>query len=74
MTRSTIGLPEVYKHTLKTLGLNKRGAVSYQQVSPAAAGMIAKVKELVKLELVDERKTKQEERESRKSKPGFKVL
>ncbi|GMM36753.1 mitochondrial 54S ribosomal protein YmL33 [Saccharomycopsis crataegensis] len=74
MHRSAAALPLVYKETLRTLGLKKRGSVAYQKVSPAAAGMIAKVKELVKLELVEESKTKTQERQERKSKPGFSVM
>lgn len=74
MKRSTIGLPSAYKENLKALGLKKRGLVSYQKVSPVAAGMIAKVKELILLEVVENARTKAEERETRKGNPGYVVV
>ncbi len=74
MTRSTIGLPVVYKETLEALGLKKRGSIAYQKVSPASAGMIAKVKELVRLQVVEQPKTKAQEKDARRFSPGFQVV
>ncbi|KAH3679191.1 hypothetical protein WICMUC_001203 [Wickerhamomyces mucosus] len=73
LKRSTIALPKQIKDTVSKLGLNKTGSISYRPVSPIAAGMILKVKELVNVEVVDQALTKFEERQTRKSNPGFTI-
>lgn len=73
LKRSTIALPQAIKDTVSKLGLGKTGSVSYRPVSPIAAGMILKVKELVEVKVVDQALSKQEERALRKSDPGFVV-
>lgn len=70
---STIALPKAIKDTVTKLGLGKTGSVTYQQVNPMSAGMILKVKELVDVQVVDQALTKAQEREIRKSDPGFTV-
>lgn len=72
--KSTIGLPKLYKETLQTLGLRRRNQTVYQKISPQQAGQIARVKELVKVELSPVFKDKNQMREERKSDPGFVVV
>lgn len=74
MHRSAIALPKKYKDTLRVLGLKKRGSVVYRPVSAVNAGMLAQVKELVTLELVNDYKSKEQIRAERKGNPGFKVV
>ncbi|MBW0496394.1 hypothetical protein O181_036109 [Austropuccinia psidii MF-1] len=50
--RSPIGLPKRRKDCLASLGLWKRMDVSYHRHSPDAAGLILRVKELLKVENV----------------------
>ncbi|ODV87946.1 hypothetical protein CANARDRAFT_193745 [[Candida] arabinofermentans NRRL YB-2248] len=69
--RSSIALPEIKKQTLNRLGLYKRHQTVYQKISAEQAGMIAIVKELVKVELTVDSETKSEMRNKRKSNPGF---
>lgn len=71
--RSTIGLPPVVRKNMKALGLKKRFQVKYQTVSPSAAHRLIKVKELVKVELVDEAKTPEQLSQERKFPKGFEV-
>ncbi|KAK9480131.1 hypothetical protein V1514DRAFT_208564 [Lipomyces japonicus] len=73
MTRSTIGLPSKFDKILKALGLKKRGSVAYHNISPAIASMILNVKELVKVDLVEKKLTREEHRESQKTNPGYYV-
>ncbi|KAJ1675763.1 hypothetical protein EV182_000640 [Spiromyces aspiralis] len=54
LARSTIGMPPDTRRNTEALGLFKRGMVVYRPVCNEIAGMILKIKELVKLELVDE--------------------
>ncbi|VEU20069.1 DEKNAAC100046 [Brettanomyces naardenensis] len=72
--KSTIAVPIKKKQTLQRLGLHKRHQVVYQKITPQQAGMIASVKELVKVELSVEEKSKDQLREERKSDPGFVVV
>lgn len=72
--RSTIGLPKLYKETLQSLGLRRRNQTVYHKISPQQAGQIARVKELVKVELSPVYKDKVQLREERKSEPGFVVV
>ena len=71
LSRSLIGMPEISKNIVKSIGLGKRGSVVYRRATPAIAGSIARVKELVSVELSEHMVTKEQERESRKSNPGF---
>lgn len=73
LKRSTIALPKAIKDTVTKLGLGKTGSVAYQQVGPHSAGMILKVKELVDVQVVENALSKAEERQLRKSDPGFTV-
>lgn len=72
--RSTIGLPKLYKETLATLGLHRRNQTVYHKITPQQAGQIARVKELVKVELSPVYKDKVQMRQERKSDPGFVVV
>ncbi|GMM32291.1 mitochondrial 54S ribosomal protein YmL33 [Martiniozyma asiatica (nom. inval.)] len=69
--KSTIGLPQLYKDTLLALGLRRRHQTVYHKITQQQAGQIARVKELVQVELAPEFKSKQQMREERKSDPGF---
>lgn len=60
LKRSTIGLPGDVRAASKTLGLFKLHQTTYQPVNASTAGLILKLKELVKVELVDSIPTKQE--------------
>jgi large subunit ribosomal protein L30 len=72
--RSTIGLPPLIRRNITLLGLKKRFDISYQKVSPSTAHRIAKVKELVEIELVDEPKTREQLRLERQPEPGFVLI
>jgi large subunit ribosomal protein L30 len=69
--RSAIGLPERTRGVLAALGLRKRCQTVFKPVTPDSAGMILKVKELVKVEEVDRALTTKELRAERKPDPGF---
>ncbi|KAH3664226.1 hypothetical protein OGAPHI_004577 [Ogataea philodendri] len=71
--RSAIALPKQKKDTLLKLGLRKRHQTVYHKICPQQAGMIAVVKELVKVELSDEKLSKEELHQQRKSNPGFTI-
>ena len=71
LIRSAIGLPARTGNTLKALGLHKRMATVFHPVSPAVAGQIMKVKELVAVSEVDKPLTKQEVHQERVPDPGF---
>lgn len=71
LARSVIGTPHTTKRIVKSLGLGKTGSIVYKQVTPACAGALAKVKELVKVEVTENKLSKEEQREMRKSNPGF---
>jgi large subunit ribosomal protein L30 len=73
LLRSAIGLPRRYRGVLEALGLKRRLAVVYQPVSRDIAGMIMKVKELVDVEEVDERRTKEQVAQSRRPEVGYVV-
>lgn len=72
--KSTIGLPRLYKDTLLSLGLRRRHQTVYHKITPQQAGAIARVKELVKVELSDVFKNKEQMREERKSEPGYEII
>ncbi|PSR75292.1 ribosomal protein L30 [Coniella lustricola] len=69
--RSQIGMPQRTRDVLAALGLHKRGKTVYHPVHPQFAGMIMKVKELVKVDEVAYRPTPREIRAARQPDPGF---
>ncbi|KAJ5584308.1 mitochondrial 54S ribosomal protein YmL33 [Penicillium hispanicum] len=71
LLRSAIGLPRRSTDVLKALGLKKRMATVFHPVCPSIAGQIMKVKELVSVQEVDRRLTKQEVHLERKPDPGY---
>ncbi|KAK3397426.1 ribosomal protein L30p/L7e-domain-containing protein [Sordaria brevicollis] len=71
--RSAIGLPKRTHGVLAALGLRKRNQTVFHPVEPQFAGMLMKVKELVRVEEVPFRKTKRELKDERKPEPGFVV-
>lgn len=73
LLRSAIGLPQRSTDVLKALGLRKRMATVFHPVTPSVAGQIMKVKELVDVQEVDRRLTKQEVHLERKPDPGYYV-
>ncbi|KAL4780743.1 ribosomal protein L30p/L7e-domain-containing protein [Aspergillus varians] len=73
LVRSAIGLPRRTTDVLKALGLKKRMATVFHPVSQSTAGQIMKVKELVDVQEVEKRMTKQEVHLERKPDPGYYV-
>jgi large subunit ribosomal protein L30 len=71
LIRSGIGLSKRRNDTLVALGLRKRFRTVYKPINPQIAGLLLRVKELIKLELVDEVKTKEEMRVERKPEKGY---
>lgn len=69
--RSTIGLSPIVRKNMEALGLKKRNQIKYQKVSPSTAHRLIKVKEIVKVELVDTPKTVEELAKERKFDAGF---
>ncbi len=69
--RSFIGLPKRTRDVLASLGLHRRGQLVFQAVNAQSAGMIMKVKELVKVEEVDRPLTKREVQDERRPDKGF---
>lgn len=71
--RSAIGLPKSTRAVLEALGLRRRTQTVFKPVSPQFAGMIMKVKELVRVEEVDHALTREQMKEERRPPPGFYV-
>lgn len=71
LIRSAIGLPAKSSRVLRALGLRKRMSTVFHQVSPAVAGQIMKVKELIAVSEVDRPLTKAEVKSERKPDSGF---
>lgn len=71
--RSAIGLPERTRGVLAALGLRKRTQTVFHPVHPQFAGMIMKVKELVRVEEVDQPMSNAELKDSRRPEAGFYV-
>jgi len=71
LIRSAIGLPAKSTNVLKALGLRKRMATVFHPVSPAVAGQIMKVKELIAVSEVEKPLTKQEVHQERVPEAGF---
>ena len=73
LIRSSIGLPKRTNGVLAALGLRRRMQTVFHEVSPQVAGQIMKVKELVAVSEVEEKRSKAEMREARQSDPGYYV-
>jgi len=73
LLRSAIGLPYKTTDVLKALGLRKRLTTVYHPVSPSVAGQIFAVKELVDVQEVDRKLTKEEMKELRRPEKGWYV-
>jgi large subunit ribosomal protein L30 len=71
--RSGIGLPAKTQGVLKALGLRKRMTTVYHPVTPAVAGQIMRIKELVDVKEVDKAMTKEQMRAARRPDPGYVV-
>ncbi|KAM6536921.1 ATP citrate lyase subunit 1 [Fusarium falciforme] len=69
--RSAIGLPERTRGVLAALGLRRRMQTVFHPVHPQFAGMILKVKELVRVQEVDRPMSKQELKATRTPDKGF---
>lgn len=69
--RSSIGLPTRTQGVLKALGLHRRGRTVFHPVSAQIGGMVMKVKELVRIEEVEERLSKLEYKKTRTPDKGF---
>lgn len=69
--RSGIGLSKNRIDTLVALGLRKRFRTVYKPINPQVAGLLLRVKELIRLELVNEKETKEEMRKQRKPEKGY---
>ncbi|KAI7882709.1 hypothetical protein K492DRAFT_176060 [Lichtheimia hyalospora FSU 10163] len=70
LTRSTIGLSKDYRAAAKTLGLHRLNQTKYHTVNPSSAGLILKLKEIVKVENVNAIP----EKVSNKAERGYKVV
>lgn len=73
LVRSLIGTPHTTRTIVKSLGLGKRGSTVYRKVSPAMAGSLAKIKELISVDVTKHKLTRQQQRDLRKTNPGFTV-
>ncbi|EMG46148.1 hypothetical protein G210_3617 [Candida maltosa Xu316] len=72
--RSVIGMPPKTRNTMKSLGLKRRNQVVFVKVDPSTAHQLAFVKELVKVELAEEKKSRYEVNQERKFQPGFELI
>lgn len=71
--RSAIGLPERTRGVLAALGLRRRMQTVFHPAEPQFAGMIFKVKELVRVAEVERALSKKEVKEARTPDKGFYV-
>jgi ribosomal protein L30 len=71
--RSAIGLPARTRGVLAALGLRRRMQTVFHPVEPQSAGMILKVKELVRVTEVPRALSKAELKAERTPDPGFYV-
>lgn len=71
LQRSAIGLPERTRGVLSALGLHRRMQTVFHPVEPQFAGMIFKVKELVRVQEVDKALTKRQVKAERTPDAGF---
>ncbi|RUS33553.1 hypothetical protein BC938DRAFT_471113 [Jimgerdemannia flammicorona] len=74
LKRSTIGLASTYRAATRTLRLNRLHQTVYHPISPTAAGLILKLKELLKVEIVKRVPTREEERAERSPPKGYRVV
>ncbi|OBA21312.1 hypothetical protein METBIDRAFT_41802 [Metschnikowia bicuspidata var. bicuspidata NRRL YB-4993] len=73
--RSIIGMPPLVRKNIAALGLRRRNAVVYQRVSVATAHKLRLVKELVKIDLLDELQVQRlKEKESTPYPSGFQKI
>lgn len=73
LKRSTIGLPKDYRAAAHSLGLFRLHKPVYKPINASTAGVILKLKELVKVETVDRIPTK-EELDALAPPRGYKVI
>lgn len=73
LQRSAIGLPERTRGVLAALGLRRRMQTVFHPAEPQFAGMIFKVKELVRVQEVAEPLTKKQVKAERTPDTGFYV-
>ena len=71
LQRSAIGLPKRIHGVLAALGLRRRMQTVFHPVEPQFAGMLMKVKELVRVEEVDKPLSKAELKAERTPERGF---
>ncbi|UNI19909.1 39S ribosomal protein L33, mitochondrial [Purpureocillium takamizusanense] len=71
--RSAIGLPERTRGVLAALGLRRRAQTVFHPVEPQFAGMILKVKELVRVQEVERPLSRAEVKAARTPDAGFYV-
>lgn len=69
--RSAIGMPERTRGVLAALGLRRRMQTVFHPVEPQFAGMILKVKELVRVQEVERALSKAEVKAARTPDKGF---
>ncbi|KAI1491967.1 ribosomal protein L30 [Biscogniauxia mediterranea] len=69
--RSAIGLPQRTRGVLAALGLRRRCQTVFHPVSAQVAGMLLKVKELVRVEEAETAMTTRQMRDARKPERGF---
>ncbi|KAI9270476.1 hypothetical protein BDA99DRAFT_557301 [Phascolomyces articulosus] len=70
LTRSTIGLSKDYRAAAQTLGLFRLNQTTYQPVNASTAGLILKLKEIVRVQNVDHIP----EKINQKTERGYKVV
>jgi large subunit ribosomal protein L30 len=73
LMRSGVGLSKRRNDTLAALGLKKRYRAVFMPVNPQVTGLLLRVKELIKLELVDKIETKEEMKANKKPPKGYVV-
>ena len=73
LIRSAIGLPQKSTGVLKALGLRKRMGTVFHPVTPAVAGQIMRIKELVAVSEVERPLTRRQVHMERVPDPGFYV-
>ncbi|CCH46330.1 50S ribosomal protein L30P [Wickerhamomyces ciferrii] len=71
LKRSLIGLPAKTRLTATSMGLTKTGRTLNYEINQSIAGKLLTLKELIKVDIVDEKKDREGLRKARKSDPGF---
>lgn len=72
--RSTIGLAPEYRAAAKTLGLHRSHQTVYRAANPTNAGLILKLKELLKVENVASVPSREEIKASRRAPRGYQII